>query len=113
MFKIGALIVCFIKEKKMTRKLLLLTVFSVLAPGLSLAAVNKPALIKKPVLVNVNKASEQQLLTLKGVGAKKAKAVIAYRKQHGRFSSANDLLKVKGFSSAIIKSNKKKIEFDK
>ena len=54
--------------------------------------------INKPVLqtININKATQEQLASLKGIGVKKAKAIIAYRQQYGDFNHIEDLLNVKG-----------------
>lgn len=52
--------------------------------------------------INLNKATADQLTQLKGVGTKKAQAIVAYRKQHGRFKSLDDLTNVKGISQRIV-----------
>lgn len=44
-------------------------------------------------LVNINKASETELLQLPGVGPSKAAAIIEYREQNGGFSTKEDLKK--------------------
>jgi len=59
--------------------------------------------------VNINTASVQQLMTLKGIGETKAKAIKAYVKTHGKFVSVKDLAKVKGISNNIIKHNQKRL----
>ena len=46
--------------------------------------------------IPINTASVQQLIELPGIGPTIAKRIVAYRKQHGPFHSAEDLLKVKG-----------------
>ena len=57
-------------------------------------------------MVNVNQADVEQLVILKGIGKKKAAAIVAYRKQHGRFKSVDELTKVKGVSQGIVDRNK-------
>ncbi|EOR23708.1 MULTISPECIES: helix-hairpin-helix domain-containing protein [Bacillaceae] len=47
-------------------------------------------------LVNINKASETELLQLPGVGPSKAAAIIEYREQNGGFSTKEDLKKISG-----------------
>ena len=47
--------------------------------------------------VNVNKASAKELMKVKGINASKARAIVAYRKKHGNFTSTDDLAKIKGF----------------
>jgi len=46
--------------------------------------------------VNLNQTGAKELAKVKGLGPKKADAIIAYRKDHGNFKSLNDLIKVKG-----------------
>lgn len=52
--------------------------------------------------VNLNSATAEQLMTLKGVGMQKAQAIIEYRKQHGVFKSMDELQNIKGFSPKVI-----------
>ncbi len=62
--------------------------------------------------VNINQASAGELAeALVGVGPAKAKAIVAYRKQHGAFSSLADLAKVKGIGEATLAKNKAHILF--
>jgi len=46
--------------------------------------------------VNLNQADVQKIAAVKGLGPKKAAAIIAYRKTNGKFKSIDDLTKVKG-----------------
>ena len=63
--------------------------------------------------VNINSANEKELmLSLKGIGKKKAKAIIEYRKQHGQFKTVEDLTKVKGIGEKLIEKNKQRIRFE-
>ncbi|KMY69265.1 hypothetical protein AAU61_02870 [Desulfocarbo indianensis] len=59
-----------------------------------------------PKPVNINTASEKELQQLKGVGPKTAKAIADYRKKHGEFKSAEDLMKVKGIGKKTLGNNK-------
>ncbi len=60
--------------------------------------------------VNINKANEQELmLSLKGIGKKKAKAIVDYRKKHGQFKTVEDLTKVKGIGKKLVNKNTKRI----
>ena len=52
--------------------------------------------------VNVNTADVNALQALPGIGGVKAQAIVDYRKQHGRFLSPEDLLKVKGIGPATL-----------
>jgi competence protein ComEA len=56
--------------------------------------------------VNINTADVQTLSTeLKGVGEKKAQAIIDYRKEHGPFKSITDLSSVKGIGDKLLEDN--------
>lgn len=51
---------------------------------------------KSVQLVNVNTATVSELMTLKGLGVKKATAIVQYRKDHGDFKDLQALTSVKG-----------------
>ncbi|MDW6016562.1 helix-hairpin-helix domain-containing protein [Vibrio plantisponsor] len=62
------------------------------------------------ITVNVNTASAEEISTLlKGVGLKKAQAIVEYRGQHGPFASKDDLTKVKGIGASTVKKNEDRI----
>ncbi|HEV8715279.1 MAG TPA: ComEA family DNA-binding protein [Candidatus Binatia bacterium] len=56
------------------------------------ASKEAPAVAK----VNINTADQATLVSLKGVGKKRAQAIIEYREKNGPFKTVNDLTKVKG-----------------
>ncbi len=61
-------------------------------------------------LVNINTADGETLAAeLKGIGIKRAKAILAYRNEHGPFKSIDDLIKIKGISKRIVDQNREKI----
>ena len=59
--------------------------------------------------VNINTATVEELKTLKGVGEKKAKAIIEYRKKNGSFQTKEDLMKVRGIGKKLFESFQERI----
>jgi len=53
--------------------------------------------------LNLNTATEDQLVMLPGVGPTKAQRVVAYRSKHGTFHRVADLRRVKGFGYKTVK----------
>lgn len=53
--------------------------------------------------ININTADKETLMTvIKGVGEKKAEAIISYREENGPFKSIDDLANVKGIGQGVI-----------
>ena len=48
------------------------------------------------LIVNINTASSRDLQKLKGIGVEKARAIVAYRDEHGGFATIDELINVKG-----------------
>ena len=60
--------------------------------------------------VNINTANAQEISkNLKGVGLKKAQAIIQYRKKYGAFKTVESLAKVKGIGFKTVEKNRKNI----
>lgn len=60
-------------------------------------------------MVNINKADAATLqANLKGVGEKKAGAIVTYRTEHGEFKALEELMEVPGIGEGIFK----KVEAD-
>ena len=53
-------------------------------------------------LVNLNTASQAELMNLPGIGQAKAEAIVAYRTQHGPFGSVEDLMQVEGIKEGVF-----------
>lgn len=75
------------------------------------AAAESTAAASQPV--NINIADVKTLMTIKGVGQKRAQAIIDYRTQNGPFKSVDDLEKVKGVGAkrlaTLLKNNPNRI----
>lgn len=61
------------------------------------------------VLVNLNTASLEELMTLKGIGASRAEDIIRYRKEAGGFTKIEDIMKVPGIKDAAFQKIKENI----
>jgi len=57
--------------------------------------------------VDINSADVKTIAkNIKGIGVKKAQAIVAYRNEHGNFSRVEELSKVKGIGNKIVEKNK-------
>lgn len=58
--------------------------------------------------VNINTATLSELMTLSGIGQTKAERILAYRSEHGSFSSVEEIMNVDGIKEGLynrIKDN--------
>ena len=62
--------------------------------------------------VDINNATKEQLMSIKGIGDKKADAIITYRKGHC-FKTVDDLTAVKGLGDKFVAQNKKDLTVGK
>lgn len=53
-------------------------------------------------LVDLNSASEADLVSLPGIGPARARAILAYRRENGPFAAVSDLGRVPGFSHRLV-----------
>ncbi|NLA33283.1 MAG: hypothetical protein GX861_00185 [Tenericutes bacterium] len=66
------------------------------------ACIEIPETTTKTNLVNLNKASKEELMTLTGIGESKAISIINYREEVGLFVTIEDIMKVSGIGEAIF-----------
>lgn len=60
--------------------------------------------------ININTADKETLMSvIKGVGEKKADAIIAYRMENGGFKSVDDLANVQGIGQATVDKHREKL----
>ncbi len=52
--------------------------------------------------IDINRATAQELQSLRHIGPVIAKRIVAYREQHGAFSATQDLKRVKGIGEKIF-----------
>lgn len=63
----------------------------------------------KERLININKATRDELMTLPGIGESKADDIISYREEHGDFSKIEDLMNVSGIKTGVFNKIKDRI----
>jgi len=59
--------------------------------------------------VNINTATEEELMTLEQIGAARAAAIVKYRTEVGPFAVPEDLMNVSGIGEKIFEMNKDRI----
>ncbi|WP_046006646.1 ComEA family DNA-binding protein [Pseudoalteromonas rubra] len=62
-------------------------------------------------VINVNRASAEELTRLPGIGMKKAQAIVRYRQETGEFQDMDALLRVKGIGVNILAKLKGRVTF--
>jgi competence protein ComEA len=91
---------------------LFIILFTTISLPLSVASANDTPVVdvqQETQMVNINKADFETLALLKGVGVKRAKAIVAYRELYGEFNAVDDLLNVKGIGEQTLLLNKARI----
>lgn len=68
-----------------------------LQSSMSVTVVRRP---EEPL--NINTATLAELMELDGIGETRGRAIIAYREEHGAFSSADELLNVRGIGEKTL-----------
>lgn len=54
--------------------------------------------------VNINIATEEELIAVEGIGPTLAQRIVAYREEHGPFASIEELDNVKGIGMSLIEN---------
>lgn len=78
------------------------------SPNNAPSAKAETAVVKEGA-ININTADVGELIKLKGVGEKKAEAIIAWRKENGGFKTVDQILEVKGIGEATLAANRENI----
>ena len=65
-----------------------------------------PLLISAGESININTADKAALMSIKGIGEKRAEAIIAYREQNGPFKSVDQLAEIKGVGKVFVDGNR-------
>ncbi|WP_339722925.1 helix-hairpin-helix domain-containing protein [uncultured Paraglaciecola sp.] len=97
--------------KKLLFVLLLSSVFLTTSTNFALADTAKSKMSQKQMTqVDLNTATLEQLVTLPGVGKKKAAAIIEYRTKNGKFKSVDELVNVKGVGKKMLEKLKGQVK---
>ena len=59
--------------------------------------------------ININRATEAELVALDGIGSNKAQAIILYREMFGGFKSVDELTKVKGIGAKTVEKYRRRL----
>ena len=59
--------------------------------------------------ININRATEAELVSLNGIGSNKAQAIMLYREMFGGFKTVDELTKVKGIGAKTIEKNRRRL----
>lgn len=62
--------------------------------------------------VSLNKATVADLTTISGIGEKRAKDIIAYREEHGKFKSIDELSNVSGIGAKTLERLQSEVVLD-
>lgn len=74
------------------------------------AAQLTPQPSKSPVRIDLNTVDVAKLTgSFKGIGKKRAEAIIAYRDSHSGFKSIEELAEVKGLGQKFMEKNREKL----
>ncbi|MDR1976753.1 MAG: helix-hairpin-helix domain-containing protein [Campylobacteraceae bacterium] len=60
--------------------------------------------------IDINSADAKTLASIKGVGDKKAEAIVDYREKNGKFTNIDDVVKVKGVGNKLLEIIKQEAE---
>jgi len=83
--------------------------FSLAADAAATPPASKPQAEQTQSLININTADVAALTQLKGIGVKKAEAIVAWRAANGKFKTIEQLMDVKGIGEATLEANRDKI----
>lgn len=85
---------------KILRKLIFATLFII------------PTLLLAGEVININTADKETLMSIKGIGERRAMAIIQYRNEHGPFKSIDQLADIKGIGKVLVDANRNNLSAD-
>lgn len=60
-------------------------------------------------LLDLNRATKEELMTLPGIGEAKAEAILSYRENNGPFAETADIMKISGIKNAVFDQIKDRV----
>jgi len=73
------------------------------------AVLNLQGQDQSPVMVNINKATSEELIKVRGIGPVMAKRIIEHRDKKGAFKTIDDLTQVQGIGSEKLQRIKDQV----
>lgn len=67
------------------------------------------ALEEKPRKINLNTATKEELMTLRGIGEARAEDILRYREEHGTFETIEEIMEISGIKDAAFQKIKEYI----
>lgn len=98
-----------LKNAAVTNVLSTITEYSQSVPEKSDIPESTDILPPEAIKIDINTAASEQLQTLPGIGEAKAAAIIAYREEHGAFSSVDELTNVSGIGEKTLEAFRDKV----
>jgi competence protein ComEA len=91
------------ESKKLLTCFLALALIMAFVPGLW---------AEETAMININKASVEELSQLKGIGPAYAERIVEYREAHGPFKQAEDIQKIPGIGPKTWEDNQGRISVE-
>jgi competence protein ComEA len=81
-------------------------IFTLIIIVLTAVTLFQVAVAQEKVKIDLNEASVEELMKIKGIGRKYAERIVEYRENNGHFNQVEELMKVKGIGSKKFESIK-------